>query len=189
MKRLPLIMLFFLLFFPLLSEDRFLVGLSGGYYSISDSSFKEIYNSGAPIYGGILGFNISKELQIVGTFKFFSTDGKTTYIKEDLTFSMNPLTLAFRYRFGKSEWLFKPYLGAGFDYYSYKEDVKNETEFLRDTSDSVFGYSIQGGGSLKLMKNLFAEINFKYTIANAKPYETEVELGGFELGAGLLFVF
>ncbi len=172
-----------------LAGQKFLLGVSGGYYSVSDSDFKDIYSSGSGIYGFLAGMNIWKGIQVFGSYKFFSVDGKTTYTKEDLKFSMNPLTLALRYNFGKEGWKLKPYAGAGIDFYSYKEDIVNESEFMKDTSDSVTGYHVQLGGSVELIKNLCLDLNFKYTIADAKPYEKTVKLGGTEFGIGLLFVF
>ncbi len=190
MKKILFLVIFvFLISISLSGENRFFLGVSGGYYNFSDSSFKDIYNDGTTIYGGIFGVHVWKEMQIVGSFKFLSMDGKTTYTKEDLKFSMSPITVALRYKFGKNSWKVNPYLGAGFDYYPYKEDVVNETEFLKDTSESVFGYSIQGGFSAIILKNLTIDGNLKYTVADAKPYETKVKLGGFEIGIGLLFAF
>lgn len=169
--------------------QRFLLGVSGGYYNVSDSDFKDIYSSGSGIYGLLVGANIWKGIQVFGSYKFFSVDGKTTYTKEDLKFSMNPFTLALRYNFGKGSWKLKPYAGTGIDFYSYKEDVVKESEFMKDTSDSLTGYHFQFGGSLELIKNLCVDLNFKYTIADAKPYEKKVKLGGTEFGIGLVFVF
>lgn len=171
------------------SAQRFLLGISGGYYNVSDSDFKDIYSSGSGMYGILAGVDIWKGIQIFGSYKFFSVDGKTTYTNEDLKFSMNPLTLALRYNFGREGWKLSPYAGAGIDFYSYKEDVVNEREFMKDTSDSVTGYHFQLGGYVRLIKNLSVDLNFKYTIADAKPYEKTVKLGGTEFGVGFLFVF
>lgn len=174
---------------PSFSGQKFLLGLSGGYYNVSDSSFKDIYSSGSGIYGLVAGVNVWKGIQILGSYKFFSVDGKTTYTQEPLKFSMNPLTLSLRYIFGKDGWKFKPYAGAGIDFYSYKEDIVNESEFMKDTSDSTTGFHFQGGGVVELMKNLYIDLNFKYTSADAKPYDKTVKLGGTEFGIGLLFTF
>ncbi len=190
MKRtITLFFTFMLLALPSFSGQRFLLGLSGGYYTVSDYSFKDIYSSGSGIYGLMAGVNVWKGVQILGSYKFFSVDGKTTYTKEDLKFSMNPLTLSLRYKFGREGWKFKPYAGVGIDFYSYKEDVVNESEFMKDTSDSTTGFHFQGGGMVELIKNLFIDLNFKYTVADAKPYDKTVKLGGTEFGVGLLFVF
>ncbi len=189
MRRIALFLTLSLLSLPLFSGDRFLIGLSGGYYNVSDSSFKEIYSSGSGIYGLVAGVNVWKGVQVLGSYKFFSVDGKTTFTKEALKFSMNPLTLALRYNFGREGWKFKPYAGAGIDFYSYKEDVVNESEFMQDTSDTTTGFHFQGGGVLKLMKGLFIDLNFKYTVADAKPYDKTIKLGGTEFGVGVIFVF
>jgi opacity protein-like surface antigen len=189
MKKVSIFLVILLLSIPSFSAQKFLVGISAGYYNVSDSDFKEIYSSGSGIYGFLAGMNIWKGLQVFGSYKFFSVDGKTTYTKEDLKFSMNPLTFALRYKYGKEGWKVKPYAGAGIDFYSYKEDVVNETEFMKDTSGNTTGYHIQLGGSLELIKNLCIDLNFKYTVADAKPYEKTVKLGGTEFGIGLLYTF
>lgn len=160
------------------SSEGFRVGGSVGYYSLSDSIYRNTYGSGNLMYGASLGFDLTRNFELRGGVGFFRDIGETTLTKEEIEFSMVPVVLGVRVKLIDIRNL-TPYLGAGVDIYFFKEKAR-----LGDTSDSTFGYHVEGGGYISLGQRFYIDLNLRYVKADAKPYEETLKLGGFRVGIG-----
>lgn len=183
MKKIPVIMTIILLFTFFTRAEKFRLGVSSGYYSIQNSIYKETYGSGNFMYGTFLGYNLTKRLELRGESGYFKDRGKTGLTKEEMEFSIIPVVAGIRYLIIKIKFL-NPYIGAGVDFYFFKEKVR-----LGDTSDSTTGFHIETGSYISLGRRLFIELNFRYVNAKVKPYDETINLGGFRTGIGVGFFF
>jgi len=171
-----------------------MVGLTLGSYKIPDARFAEIYKDEAsPIYG----LNLSRTLVSVGSFQFdisaelrlYQKTGAATVSQEEAKFSMKPI-ISIAPRILIQTKFFMPFVGAGIDFYSYKEESA-----LYDPegsiSNSVSGWHYQAGVYFipPTIEFLRIKLYYKFTKVKALENEIEVELGGNEYGVGLCFGF
>ena len=176
--------LFALLFFgSLILAKEFSVGASVGYYSIADSTFKQTYGSGSLIYCGFFSYVVGHNIELRGEISYFHDRGEMTLTKETIEFSMIPVVLGARYKIVDIYHL-SPYIGAGFDFYSFKESAR-----IGDTSDSTVGFHIEGGCAVALGESFFFDLSLRYIKADAEPYDEIIRLGGFKVAVGVGYSF
>jgi len=174
----------FVLIFTLYSSaGGFRVGGSIGYYSVADSIYKNTYGSGNFIYGGSLSYDLLRSFEIRGEVGYFKDKGEMTLTREEIEFSMIPVVIGMRVKLVKIEKL-SPYLGAGVDFYSFKERAR-----LGDTSDSTVGFHIEGGSYIALGKGFHIDLNLRYVKADAEPFDETIKLGGWRAGVGVGYSF
>ena len=174
----------FVLLFTLHSPGGELrVGGSIGYYSVSDPIYKATYGSGHLICDGSLSYDLLGSYEIRGEVGYFKDKGETTLTREEIRFSMIPVVLGMRVKLAKVEKI-SPYLGAGVDFYSYREKAR-----LGDTSGSTVGFHIEGGSYIALGQGFRLDFNFRYVKADAQPLDETIKLGGWRAGVGVDYSF
>jgi hypothetical protein len=171
------------------AEKIMAIGFSAGYLALQDAAFTDAYGEGGVFFKGEYSFYLplkSKSLDIWTGFTFFEKNGKTSITQEDLTLKMTDLSLALRYlhKFSK----FRPFVGAGIDYVVYKEYLP-EDYMIESVGGSELGFHVQGGTYFDPLPYLSLKIHLKYLWCTATENEVEVNLGGVEYGAGLVFRF
>jgi opacity protein-like surface antigen len=159
------------------------VGGSIGYYSVADSIYKDTYGSGNLIYGGSLSYDLWRNFEIRGEVGYFRDKGEMTLTKEKIKLSMIPVVIGMRAKLVKIKKL-SPYLGAGVDFYSFKERAR-----LGDTSGSTTGFHIEGGSYIALGRRFHIDLNLRYVKADAKPFDETIKLGGWRAGVGAGYSF
>jgi len=174
----------FLIFPSILLAESIRVEGCLNYYSVSDSIYKDIYGSGNIMFGGSIGYEVINKLELRGEFNYYQDKGEMTLTKEEITFTIIPLVFGLRYQLVKNK--VNPYLGAGLSYYTYKEKLPSR---FGNVSDSTLGYHFEGGAYFNLTKNIFIDLNFRYTIANAESEDETIKLGGFRAGFGIGYSF
>lgn len=135
------------------------------------------------MYGGFISYEPVTIFELRGEIGYFRDTGKMTLTKEKIEFSIIPLVVGARVKLIKIKNL-NPYIGAGIDFYSYKEKAR-----MGDTSDSTTGFHIEAGGYIALWWRLHFDVNLRYVRADAKPYDEKIKLGGLRAGIGLGFSF
>jgi hypothetical protein len=156
-----------------------------GRYGVSDSRFEQVYDANG---GGIRGLLLSSALPLGLDFyaevKEFHKKGELTFTREETTLVLIPLSLGIRYVLPGRYVL--PYVGGGADFYLYYE-----SNVIAKTMNIVSGGHVLGGLYLQLGPKSPVRLNgrVKYTRLIAREGEIEVQLGGFEYGAGLAIVF
>jgi len=158
--------------------------LSIGNYSISEPRFKAVYHKGGLIEGIGLSVFIMHDIDFVFEMKGFYKSGELTYSKEKTHFLLVPISLGVRY--SKPLRYFCPYAGLGIDYYFYME-----TNPIQSIINYTRGFHFRVGSYVQISERVPIWLNFrlKYTKAKAEENNIEIELGGFEYGLGLAFVF
>lgn len=162
------------------------MGFSVGSYHFQGGRIKQIYGNTGSIKGleinPIFSFHSFHHLALSLEVKNLSKKGSSTFTRKTTQLTLFPVTLAGKYLIQVHDWI--PYVGMGWDYYHYKE-----TSELHDTSGFTTGYHIQGGVYYPIpsLSSLFVKIFVKFTQATAQENSLEANLGGLEMGLGLLW--
>ena len=160
------------------------VELALGSYIMNEPRFEAAYPTGGPIGGLTLSSALISHINIYLDIKYYSRRGALTFSREKTVFYMVPIDVGVRYIYPLG--FIHPYLGGGLDFYLYYEDNPIGT-VLNYTN----GYHVTGGAYLRFSRSVPVMVNLrlKYTSAKAKQDFVETQLGGFEYGLGLAFVF
>jgi len=158
--------------------------LSIGGYSISEPRFEAVYQKGGMIEGIGLSVFIIHDIDFFFEMKGFYKSGELTYTKEKTHFLLVPVSLGVRY--SRPVKMFCPYAGLGLDYYFYME-----TNPIQSIINYTKGFHFRVGSYVRFAENVPIWLNFrlKYTIAKTEENNLDIQLGGFEYGLGLVFVF
>lgn len=152
------------------------------YYGVSDPLFQEVYKTGNIMLNG--GFSVEmKKFEIRAEVNYFSKKGHSTLKSEPTTLTLLPIVAGLRYKILDLGSV-TPYIGAGADYFLYKESVPES--FGESVSGNTIGFHGEAGLYILLKRDfdrLIFDINFRYTKADAQPFEETVGLGGFGIGA------
>lgn len=165
------------------------LGFSAGYMTLQDDAFTEVYGEGGFFFKGeysvVLPIKV-KSFDVWTGFTFFQMNGKTSITQEDLTLKMTNLSVALRYLHNLAK--FAPFVGAGIDYIVYDEILPNNY-VPGSVGGSDLGFHLQGGVYYDALPYLSLKAHIKYLWSEADADGLEVNLGGVEYGAGLVFRF
>jgi hypothetical protein len=171
------------------AKKNMALGFSAGYLTLQDDAFAETYGDGGIFFKGeyslILPVKV-ESLDIWTGFTFFQMTGKTSITQEDITLKITNLSLAFRYLHTFSK--FTPFAGVGIDYIVFKE-ILPEDYVIGSVGGSDLGFHVQGGTYINALPFLSFKVHIKYLWSTADVDGLEVNLGGVEYGAGLVFRF
>jgi outer membrane protein W len=171
------------------AKKNMALGLSAGYLTLQDEAFAESYGEGGFFFKGEYSVFLPVKVDafdIWTGFTLFQMSGKTSVTQEDITLKMTNLSVAVRYLRTFSK--FRPFVGAGIDYIVYKE-ILPEDYVIGSVGGSDLGFHIQGGTYFDALPNLSLKAHIKYLWSTADVDGLEVNLGGAEFGAGLVFRF
>lgn len=163
----------------------FKIGGSVNYYSVEDPIFKDAYGEGNLMYGISLSFEPMKKIELRAEANHFREKGEMTLTKEEITFTLRPVILGLRLKF-VDVGVVSLYLGGGAGYYFYIENLPDRFE---DVSDSTLGYHAETGCYVSVVPKFYLDLNVRYTIANAEPFDETLKLGGIRAGIGFGFSF
>ena len=156
------------------------VSLKGIYFLPSDADFKSIYGQSGWKYGAEIAFNLFKRLDLWLDGGYYAKTGSLSYSKEETKLTLIPIGAGLRYRFltGRIE----PYIGAGARYNLYKE-----SNVIGDVNGNGIGFVGKAGLTLYLAKGFGVDVHVAYSSCKMKPADFEFDVGGIELGAGIIF--
>ena len=174
-----LFVLFNLLSFP---GSLTLGGMFGNYF-VADPIYKDLYGSGNFIFWGFFSIGVTSRFELRGDIGYFNNRGKTSLTGESTRFSLIPVAIGVRFKIINREHL-RPYLGAGANHYLFDEKAR-----IGDTSGTTLGFHFEGGSYIVLSERLYFDINFRYSISDAKPFDETIKLGGFSTGIGVGYTF
>ena len=192
--------------FPQTDISRFRVGLIFGRFTVNDQNLRGFYPHWFQNIPGIeLSVHTLYNVDVWASYKIYTDEQKTTYYENPVKFKLVPLSVGLRYR--PLKWRFiEPFVGAGLNFYSYSETISGETA-LENTKGKATGFHLHGGSyfhapstflrKILLKHNIFllGEIFLKYnivkkTLVDVLPDGTDkLDLGGFEMGVGLVVKF
>ena len=171
------------------TKKKMALGFTAGYLTLQDDAFAEAYGEGGVFFKGEYSFLLPLKVEsfdIWTGFTYFEKAGKTSITQEDLTLKITNLSVALRYLKAFSK--FTPFVGAGIDYIVYKE-ILPEDYLIGSVGGSDMGFHLQGGTYFDALPYLSLKIHIKYLWSTADVDGLEVNLGGVEYGAGLIFRF
>jgi outer membrane protein W len=165
------------------------LGFSAGYLTLQDSAFNDAYGEGGTFFKGEYSLILPIKIQsfdIWAGFTYFEKNGKTSITQEDIKLRMTNFSLAFRYlhKFSK----FTPFAGVGIDYIAYKE-ILPEDFMIESVGGTDLGYHVQGGVFFDALPYLSIKAHIKYLWSKTEVEGYEINFGGVEYGAGLIFRF
>lgn len=169
---------------PALAQT-FKIGSHVNYHSPTDSIYKEVYGKGGPMYGASLSGNVFWKIEIRAEVNYFQDKGRMTLTEEEVKFTLTPIVVGMRVRMIETNRL-SAYLGAGFDFCPYKEDLPDRFE---DVSESAIGYHIEVGTYVYLFRGFYGDIHIRYLRLDAEPFEEKIKLGGLRAGIGIGYRF
>jgi hypothetical protein len=155
------------------------IGIKGIYFSPSDSDFKSIYGSGW-MYGGEITFKITKGLDAWLDGGYFARTGVLTYTQEETKLMLVPIGAGLRYRILTGKVV--PYVGAGARYYMYRE-----SNVIGDVNKGGVGFVGKAGVLISIIHGIGVDLSAGYSWCKMKPADFEFNVGGLELGAGIVF--
>lgn len=162
-------------------RGAFSLSIMGYYFQPSEKIFQDIYGS-AMSYGGGIGINIWKGLDIWAEGNFYKGTGKLTFTEENTKMQIIPIFGGIRFKLSMSK--FVPYIGVGAGYFSYRE--KNS---IVDISGGSMGYVGQLGFIFRIISILCIDMQINYHHCEVKTEDVKTNLGGLKMGVGLVFEF
>lgn len=174
-------------------QPRFRIGVYFEGSQLNDKNLTSFFgHSQRNLVGYEASVHVLYNIDVWASYRLYTDETKTTYYGQADKFRLNQTSLGVVYR--PVVWkILEPFVGGGMEIYSYSEDV--EGEGLADTSGNAVGMHIQGGTYVNIFKFLAAKVFYRLNIVKetlAEPLpdgSTELDLGGQEFGAGLVFRF
>ena len=157
------------------------VELKAHYFHPSEKAFRDIYGGGM-MYGGEVSIGVWKGLEVWFGGSYFSKTGELTFTKEETKLKIYPLGGGLKYRL--SEGVLSFYIGAGLNYYQYKESNP-----LGDVSKGGLGYIGKIGSYVKVTGGFLIDLYVNYSYCKIKPADFKINIGGIEAGVGIGFSF
>ena len=157
------------------------VEVKAHYLQPSEEAFREIYGEGM-MYGGEVSVGIWKSLEVWFGGSYFSKTGELTFTKEETKVEIYPLGGGIKYRLSKGVLSF--YVGAGLNYYQYKESNP-----LGDVSKGGLGYIGKIGSYVNITGGFLIDLYVNYSYCKIKPADFEINIGGIEAGVGMGYRF
>ena len=181
-KSLLIVILFGMLTWGLQAVDLDL-GFFYGSRSVKDAQVKEVYGNGSA-YFPYVSVNFWKGLFVgLGYEGGYDRDGKIGLYQEDANLKVTGLEVFAGYRFDLGK--VSPYLKLGLGNYSYEQSVSGRTT----VDEKKSALTLAGGAKFYPIKGLFLAAEIKYVPLKVKPMDTEVDLGGMRLAAGIGYTF
>jgi outer membrane protein W len=164
-------------------------GVSAGYLALQDDAFRDAYGEGGIFFRGEYSFLLPISVESIDVWtgmSYFQKGGTFPITEEELKLRITTFSFALRYLKKMSR--FSPFLGAGIDYIVYKETYP-EDFIIESVGGSTLGFHGQAGTYIDVIPNLSFKIHIKYNFAKTTENELEVNLGGPEYGASIVFRF
>lgn len=155
-----------------------------GQYGIADPLFKTVYQPGGSIQG--LGFTaaLAPYIDFYFDLKLMVKNGLLSHSQEESDFVLLPISLGLRGTLTVA--FFRPFIGAGFDYFAFLESNPIGT-----ITDRATGWHLTGGFYLQIGKRfpILPFFRMKQTFVKIAAGTGTINLGGFEWGGGVAIAF
>ncbi len=157
------------------------LGVKGGARTVFDSDIRDVYGNGYALYPHI-DLLLSESFYLSAGYEFsLWKEAQIGIFQEKTTLRVDGLHLLAHYRLKGGK--LQPYLCAGLAYFHYKQTV--ESEYALDVDDHKLSFLAGAGVNYNLSDLIFLSGEVRYVPLKVKPYEEEVDLGGFRFLAGI----
>lgn len=176
-----MIVSFIILLSGMAMASDFMVELRAHYLHPSKKAFRDIYGGGLT-YGGEISIGVWRGLDAWIGGSYFSRKGELTFTKEETKIQIYPLGGGLKYML--SEGILSFYIGAGLEYFQYKESNP-----LGDVSKSGLGFIGKIESYVKVSGGLLIDLFVNYSYCKLKPADFDINIGGIEAGVGVGYAF
>ncbi len=157
------------------------LGVKGGARTVFDPDIRDVYGNGYTIFPHI-DMALSERLYLSAGYEVsLWKEAQIGIFQEKTTLRVDGLHLLAHYRLKGGK--LQPYLCAGLAYLHYKQTV--ESEYALEVDDHKLSFLVGAGVSYSLNQLLFLSGEVRYVPLKVKPYDEEVDLGGFRFLAGI----
>jgi hypothetical protein len=155
-----------------------------GRNQVDEPRFAAVYKNNGPIVGVSFSGNLVYNLNLYLDVKYMSRSGTLTYTKEETTLSFLPISGGLRY-IHPFDYV-HPYVGFGTDVYFYYEENPIDT-----VVNAARGTHLMAGAYVHPLENVPLALNFriKWTSAKTTEQDRTINLGGWEFGLTVAFLF
>lgn len=157
------------------------IGVRAAYLMPSEQAFKDIYGGGL-MYGGEIAFRLGQKLRVWIDGGYYQGSGELTYTQEETKLTLIPIGAGVSYDLTAGGVV--PYVGAGARYYMYKE-----TNVIGTVSSNGVGFVGFAGVNLRIAKGFLLGLRAGYSSCSMTPADFTINVGGIELGGGLIIEF
>jgi len=157
----------------------------GGFFGIrtvNDSVIKEIYGNGMVVCPA-LSLSLKNGFGIGVSYELYNRSGTVKPYNELTRLKINGPEIFLSY--APSLGIVRPYVHAGYGFYSYKQTIESEYLAGYAVNDKASGFLFAGGVGLKIVKPIYVFLEAKYVSLKVRPIEDEVDLGGWRFGGGI----
>jgi opacity protein-like surface antigen len=176
------------------NQPRFRAGVYFEGYMINDKNLLDFYHhSQINLPGFEAAVHTVYNIDVWASFRIYRDETKTTFYEKTDKFRINAASIGLLYR--PVRWKrFEPFVGAGLNFYSYKETVEAGSD-IPGASGNATGFHIQAGTLVDIYKFIGLTAFYRYngvkkTLANPLPDgSTSLDLGGHEFGGGIVIRF
>jgi len=172
---------------PGVAGVKFEAGFFYGARTVRDPDIKTVYGNGTA-YFPYVAAEVWKGLFLGAGYEGgYSRDGRIGLYQEPTTLKATGFEVFVGYAFKIG--IASPYLKAGFGSYSYKQTIDSPylQEFRVDHKKSA--WTLAGGIKLFPIDKAFLAVELKYVPLKVRPFEDDVDLGGWRYQGGIGFRF
>lgn len=155
--------------------------LKGAYLMPSDKYFQDIYGGG-PLIGAEFGASVYGPVELYIEGNYFKRTGKLTYTEEATSLRLIPLGLGIRANLVSGK--ISAYVGGLCRIYLYQESNP-----LGTADKNGVGIGGNAGTLFQITDKLSLDLRASYVYCKIKSVDTEANVGGIELGAGINYIF
>ncbi len=181
MKKIYVIIFFFLLNTFTFPNELLKVGAYTAYFSPRNDTLKNIYSGGDIIYGLKLGVHAWRGLYVFLSGLQYKQAAETIPLGDVTRLTLNPIILSLRYTFSLGT--VNPYVEGGYTHLYFKEESD-----IGDVKDQGSGYVLDTGVELRISPRFVIDLGARYSQVKVSPTGFAVELGGLHIGITFLVI-
>jgi len=181
MKKLFLALAVMIFLSGIVHATAFSIELKGSYFSPTEKAFQDIYGGGIT-FGGEVSIGLWKKLQFWFGGNYYSGEGGLSFSGEETKLNILPIGGGLKYELFTGTLRF--YGGIGINYYQYKE-----SNVIGDVNKGGIGFIGKIGLNLNVTEGLFLDLFTNYSYCKMTPADFTINIGGFDIGAGLGYKF
>jgi hypothetical protein len=162
----------------------FKFGPVAGVFLPQNGLVRDVYGSFDLVYGGRVGVRIWRGIYVWLSGAQVQSSGKTTLLEEPTSLTLVPFSAFLR--LGLRLGSVMPYAGIGYTYLTFKEESD-----IGDTSGNGSSFSLEAGFELRLNRIFALDLGARFDQILVQPgdLEEEIDVGGLQIGLGLLISF
>lgn len=167
----------------LYSRPQIKIGPYYGIYIPKSELIREIYSDKGNIYGFHVGVTVWNGFSIWGAYSQYRVISRTTFLEENTTLALNPVSLSVRYT-PPITFFVLPFVTLGYTWIDFKEE--SVVGKVRGRGGS---YSYGAGIEIQTISHVSLAFEVQQSRIKVSPTGFPVDVGGLRAGGALLIRF